>query len=102
MITTPYLQLFLWATLRLIADGNKEEYTFVEDNISKGIATALFNKYEKEYSKFGVQRDFLYEIDSFYKEIYAGVGDGNEGKYKCEEDDGLLLIIALILNNITI
>ena len=91
------LKLFLFGIIELISKGRNESCTYIEDNISKGIATVLYRKYTADFDRCGFNVDRAEEVDAFYRN-YAGVANGAEGKFGCEEKDGLLLIIALAVN----
>lgn len=93
------LRMFLYGVLDLIKAGKSETCSFVEENLSTGIATALYKKYNDAfYNTFNA--DYISEIDEYYKNA-VGCVDGNEDRhYNCEENDGLYLLLKLTLNKI--
>ena len=95
----PGLRLFLYGVLELIKEQKKETCAFVEDNISKGIATVLYNKYTNTFNKCDFDSDKCKLIDEHFKTL-IGVVDGKESTYFCEENDGIFLILKLALNEI--
>ena len=94
------LRIFLLGTLHLMALGKKESCDFIEENLAKGIATTLYQKYTKVYDECGFNPDNTPNVDTYYDEQWNGVADGKEGLYVCGKNDGLQLLIALALNEI--
>ena len=93
------LKMFLLITLKLISEGVKENLEFVENSMSTGLATALFEKHKKVYEEAGIGIDQLEAIDQYYKNL-VGVAEGSEEKCFCDNDDlGLQLVIGLALCN---
>lgn len=93
------LRMFLYGVLSLIKTGESIKYNIIEEKIGTGIASFLFFKYEKHFSKVGFNPDNLEVIDEFYKKSF-GITEGQENKYDCQENDGLYLIIKLALNEV--
>ena len=64
-----------------------------------GIASILYARYPDIFSRVAFNPDKCHEIDEYYKD-YAGVADGNEETYACENDDGLYLLIKLAFEKV--
>ena len=93
------LRVFLLATLRLLSEGKSIPFSFIENNIEKGIASELYQKYKKEYKECGVDMSSLSDVDKYYQK-YNGDIYGDGGKYACSSGNGLQLVIALALNEL--
>ena len=93
------LRLFLYGVLELIKNQKSETCSFINSNLSSGIATALFNKYQTEFEHIHFNRDNIENVDDYYKTV-IGVADGKINQYSCDENDGLYLVIKLALNEI--
>ncbi len=94
------LRLFLLTVLELISKGKKETCSYVEEAIKVGVATALSNKYPKIFNESNFVSDWAKSVDTYYKEQWSGYADNQKDKYGYGEDDGLKLVIALVLNEI--
>jgi len=92
------IKIFLYAILDLIKNQKRENISFIEENLNNGIATVLYSKYSEYFDRLCIGKDNLLLADNYYKK-YAGVADGCEGKYACEENDGLYLIVKLALES---
>jgi hypothetical protein len=90
------LRLFLITLLELSSKGEKETCSYVENAIGKGVATELCKKYQEFYQN-GLQVNSVKLVDDYYRQ-WNRCADGQENKYMCGENDGLLLLIALALN----
>lgn len=94
------LRVFLLTLLELEMQGKKEKCEEIERMISKGIATALYQKYTSYFEANGFHPDNIDGIDNYYKQ-WDGCADGKElSHYMCSEDNGIVLLIALALNEI--
>ena len=94
------LRLFLFGIMDLIKNGEKESVKYVEDHLSTGIASVLFQKYENTFAQVGFRVDHLDSVNNYYKDNWNGTADGLEYKYICQNEDGLYLLIKLALNEI--
>ena len=93
------LRVFLLTLLHMNANGIKESCTTIESAIADGVATMLFNKYASQFWG-NFNSDHLNGIDEYYRN-FSGCAEGNEMRqYLCSESDGLVLLIALALNDI--
>lgn len=93
------LTAFLLGVLHLISEGKKESCKFIDENISEGIATKLYEKYRRELELRAVSDAYLESIDEFFRQC-DGCIDGAEYKYVGnEENSGLLLLIGLALDS---
>lgn len=90
------MRCFLLTVLKLINEGKKESCTFIEESISNGVASVLYEKYHPAFDKTRADPTFLKEIDSYFEKNW----DDRKELYACEEQDGLALLIALVLNEI--
>lgn len=96
------LRIFLLETIDAISSSKSVTIQEVQENLSSGIATFLKNKFPDEYVKSNIP-----EMDEYYRQ-YTGVDpDDYFSKYIEQspnkfvfknENDGLLLLIALGLN----
>lgn len=89
--------------LHLISLGKKESVEIIEEHIHKGdLIEYIFNKYQDEFSIAFDNEVYDNEALNLYFKNYSGYIQGNEsGKYGImNEDDGLLLIPALISDKI--
>ena len=93
------LRMFLYGVIELIKNNKIETVSAVEEKLSTGIAEYLYSKHTDTFDSIGFNTDCIESIDVFYKN-FAGEADGAEGKYVCEEKDGLYLILKLALNEI--
>ena len=92
------MRMFLLTLVKLAADGKKEKSENVEELIRKGVASVLTSKYS-EFRKDGFDPDNAENIDAYFRETWRGSAEGNEHKYNCGEDDGLILLFDLVLND---
>lgn len=99
---TQGLPAFLLGVLSLSSQGKKESCEFMKTNISKGIASALYEKYQRDFDRRAFSVNYLESVDEFFRQ-YDGCIDGNEHKYVDDvENSGLLLLIGLTLDLLTI
>ena len=95
--------IFIWEIIGLISLGKKESIKEIEKHFDQGdIVEYLYNKYRASF--FTVFDNSIYDNASINKYFsnYAGVIEGNESrKYGIQnDDDGLLLIIALVIDKV--
>ncbi len=89
--------------LHLISLGKKERIEIIEEHIDEGnLIEYIFNKYQDEFSIAFDNEVYGNEALNLYFKNYSGHIQGNESrKYGImNEDDGLLLISALISDKI--
>lgn len=102
---TDRLQLFAMETIALISLGKKETITDIEKHMGDGdLIQYIRNKYHDDmFNTF--EDDCPYNLDDWNKAFteYDGYIQGNERrKYGImNEDEGLLLIVALVLDIIS-
>lgn len=96
---TQGLPAFLLGVLCLSSQGKKESCKFISDNIPKGIASVLYEKYQRDFDRRAFSVNYLESVDEFFRQ-YDGCIDGNEYKYVDDEEScGLLLLIGLVLSS---
>ncbi|MBR4030846.1 MAG: hypothetical protein IKJ06_05585 [Clostridia bacterium] len=93
------MRLFLYGVLSIIKDGNTESCEYVIECITVGIATKLYHKHKEQFDKIGFNPQDILEIDDYFRNCGVDYSQSNK-KYSCEDNDGLLLIIKIILNEI--
>ncbi len=91
------MRMFLYAILKLIRQGKTEDSMLIQDKLSQGVASYLYQKYRIEFES--LCPDNLEELDMYYKQ-WNGVSDGKLEAYECTEKDGLYLLVKLVLNDI--
>ena len=92
------LRAFLFETLSLISKGEHELISDIEKHIQNGdIVCYINNKY-----KCDMNPDTYEMIEQYYKKQWSGCAEGAEDRrYGLQnENDGLLLIVALALNDV--
>ncbi len=94
------LRMFLCTVLDLIVQGKSETCTNMENMLSGGIASKMYESYASYFDQNGFNRDSIPQIDEYYRK-WSGIADSQEmRKYGCKANDGLALIIKLTLNEI--
>ncbi len=93
------MRLFLFGVLRLIKRQHFESTVDIEREISTGVATYLYEKYTSDFVDIGFNKSNLSAVDTYYMD-WNGCADGKEGKYDCNQNDGLYLLLALTLNHL--
>lgn len=93
------LSCFAFEVLYLISSGKKEKWGVIEEKISQNkLATYIVEKYGNEFSG-DLDLEQLNAIFANYAGCIDGVEDRKYGIKK--EDDGLLVIIALIIKELS-
>ena len=101
MKNVPGMRVFLLTVLSLMSEGKHETCEKIECALPNGLASALYRSYEDSFKNNGFCADNLKAIDEYFKS-FAGIPNGEENrKYACRETNGLQLVIALVLNDIT-
>jgi hypothetical protein len=95
----PKLRLFLTTLLNLAAQGETESVQYIEENIQKGIASVLYKKYHKVFEENSVDIAEIQNADEYYRQL-KGCMDQPDRKYNLNDNDGILLLVALALNEI--
>lgn len=93
------MRTFLLSIINLISEGEIIPCSFIVNNLNRGISTVLMEKYYETFIKCGFNPDYTATIDRYFQNWYS-CADGKENKYCVKEKDGLLLLIALTLNDI--
>ena len=93
------LQFFIYSVIDLISRSEKITCDFVNSNLSKGIATQLVQKYPDVFENVRFQNDLLQDVDDYCKG-FAGIAENYSGDYLCKQDEGLQLLLKLILNDL--
>ena len=102
-ITKADLDFFIYPLFKLLKIGAKETCSRIEEEIGNGIASYLFQKYNNEFVEYCFNENNAKDLDEYFKTTWLGCTEGNElKKYDCSEDEGLWLILCLILNDIKI
>lgn len=96
------LDLLAFRVIAVISSGNKENIEKIEEELNKSNLVTYLN--EKYKDIFMVNFEQTYNIDELnnYFTNFAGYVQGNEGrKYGViNNDDGLLLTLALIIDGL--
>ena len=85
------MRMFLYVILNLIKNTQKENCNVLSDKVNTGIADYLYFKYEHYFVDSSFDKCKLKDINEFYNA---------ERKYKCSNDEGLYLLVAIALNEI--
>ncbi len=93
------LRIFLYVLLALIRQGTQENIHTVQDKLSIGVASYLYQQYEDIFNHYYFHTDNLEALDEYFR-LWNDVSDDNLPKYDCGENDGLYLLIKLALNDI--
>jgi hypothetical protein len=94
------LRVFLLTLLELVGTGKKESCSYVEETMESGIASALYSKYKDYFDRNGFNPENLDSVDTYFHQ-WSGCADGAEmRRYACSQEGGLLLLVALALNEI--
>ena len=70
------LRVFLLTTLSISKNQNVSCAT-IEENLASGIATKLFQMFQKEYKAYGIDDSMLEDIDEYNRQ-WNGCVDGQE------------------------
>lgn len=96
------INLFAFEIIALVSAGHKETISeIVNHMLDNDLVNYIYEKYEDQFSvDFG--KESVYDIESynqFFFEISSYVNGNESRKYGIvNENDGLLLIVAVILN----
>lgn len=93
------MRMFLYIILDLIKNTEKENCNMLSGKVNKGIADYLYSKYEQYFVDSSFDKCKLKDINEFYKN-YSTEFYNAERKYKCSNDEGLYLLVAIALNEI--
>lgn len=88
---------FLITVAHLIHNAKKISCSDVQQNLNSGIATYLYKKHRAFFDELSCS-EFLPELDDFYRQFIGCVEGSEDRKYACKHDEGLVLILALALN----
>lgn len=94
------LRLFLTSVCRVLKDGKTENCSCIEEQLQKGIATYLLDKYPHAFDRSGFNQDYTEEIDEYYRNCLYPISGDADRKYDCDEKEGLWLVIQLALDEI--
>ncbi len=93
---------FALEIIALISKGYKETIEEIENNMYKGnLVNYLYDKYEKHFD-FDFGKNSIYDINlfnEFFFDMSSYVNGNEKRKYGIvNENDGLLLVVAIILD----
>lgn len=92
------LRTFLLSLLSLLAKGEKVSCEWVENNVQTGLAGRLYSRYRSDFETMHAQE--LNSIDEYYRTHWIACLEGCEGDYGVEPENGLQILIALILDEL--
>lgn len=96
------LKSFSFDLIAIIAHGNKEKISVIENEIeNRNITNYLYSKYSN-LMMIPLNNDCIYDLESWNRELseYTGWVEGNESRKFgiINDDDGLLLLLGLVID----